>query len=237
MDPSSLAPLSRQRGLLNEMSVIAQNIANAQTTGYREQGVLFSEYLAPDLAQEGVSLTQAHGRLVSTVQGALHETGGQFDLAIDGQGYFQVEDHGEPMLTRAGHFIPDAVGTLRTPDGYALMDLGGTPVQVPPDAQEIAIAPDGTLSADGQPLAQIGIVSPENPSNLSRSAGAIFAAPDGLRPAADSALRQGYLESSNVDPIKQMARMVEVQRAYEMGQNFLRSEDERLRSAIDTLTR
>lgn len=141
MDPSSLAPLSRQRGLLNEMSVIAQNIANAQTTGYREQGVLFSEYLAPDLAQEGVSLTQAHGRLVSTVQGALHETGGQFDLAIDGQGYFQVEDHGEPMLTRAGHFIPDAVGTLRTPDGYALMDLGGTPCRCHPMRRRSRLRP------------------------------------------------------------------------------------------------
>lgn len=237
MDPSSLAPLSRQRGLLHEMSVIAQNIANAQTTGYREQGVLFSEYLAPEATQDGVSMTQAHGRLVSNVQGALHETGGQFDLAIDGQGYFQVDDGGTARLTRAGHFVPDAVGTLRTPDGYALMDLGGTPVQVPPDAQEIAIAPDGTVSADGQPLAQIGIVSPENPSNLTRSAGAVFAAPDGLIPAADGMLRQGYLESSNVDPIKQMARMVEVQRAYEMGQSFLQSEDERLRNAIDTLTR
>ncbi|NVO25966.1 flagellar hook-basal body complex protein [Donghicola sp. C2-DW-16] len=237
MDASSLAPLSRQRGLIQEMSVIAQNIANAQTTGYREQGVLFSEYLAPDAADGGLSMTRAHGRLVSNAQGALFETGGQFDLAIDGKGYFQVDDNGQPLLTRAGHFVPDAFGTLRSPDGYALMDLGGTPVQVPPDAREIAIAPDGTLSADGQPLARIGVVSPENPGNLSRSAGAVFVAPDGALPTTDGALRQGYLEESNVDPIRQMARMVEVQRAYEMGQSFLRSEDERMRTAIDTLTR
>lgn len=236
MGLSNLPPLSRQQGLLQEMNVIAQNISNAQTNGYRQQGVLFSEVLATGQSSDGIAMTRAHGRLVSTVQGPLQQTGGTFDLAIEGDSYFQVETPNGTRLTRAGHFSPDSTGTLRTSNGHALLDLGGAPIQIPTDAGEIGVGADGTLSIDGNPLTRIGLGRPANPGNLIREAGALFDAPDGIIPNQEGRVRQGFVEGSNVDPIGQMARMVEVQRAYELGQSFLQTEDERQRRAIDSLT-
>jgi flagellar basal-body rod protein FlgF len=101
----------------------------------------------------------------------------------------------------------------------------------------IALAADGTLSADDQPLAQIGLFRPIDAARLTRAEGARFAAQGGVEPAFDARLVQGFVEESNVDPVAQIARMIEVQRAYELGQTFLDREDRRIRDTVEALTR
>ena len=225
--------ITRQSGLMNEMRVVANNIANLATTGFRAETAIFSEYVMPLGATGGsMSMARANAHVTSFQQGALTRTGGAFDLGINGDGFFQLDTPSGVRLTRAGAFTPNAEGELVSPEGYRLLDAGGAPIFAPLDANQISISADGTLSADGNPLAQIGLVLPSDPSDLIREGGVKFKTDSELVPADIATVSQGFLESSNVEAVQQIARMIEVQRSYEMGQSFLEKEDERLRSIM-----
>ena len=238
MENATYATLTRQSGLMSELRVIANNIANASTTGFRAAGILFAEHVS-DLGVDHPSLSQAtaRARMTDQIQGALTQTGGPFDLAIEGDGFFVVETPAGPRLTRAGAFTPNANGDLVNFDGHPVLDAGGAPVFVPPGVGPIGIAADGTVSAGGDPIGQIGVVLPINPTALTRQSGTLFDAAEGFETAPEARIIQGFLEGSNVNPMAEISRMIEVQRAYELGQSFLDSEDERVRNVIQTLNR
>lgn len=238
MDNASYATLTRQSGLLREIQVLAHNVANLSTTGFRREGLVFSEFVRQlDRQEEPLSMAAANARQTYLVQGGLTATGGTFDLAIEGDGFFRIDTPEGERLTRAGHFIPNAQGELVTPDGHRLLDLGGAAVFVPAEAAQIAISRDGTISADGQPLAQLGLVVPDDPSSLRRASGVLHFVEGDTLPVENPVILQGFLEDSNVNPISEMARLVAVQRAYESGQKFLDREDERIRNVVQTLGR
>lgn len=236
MDNTVYTTLTRQTGLMREMDMIANNIANAATTGYRQEGIVFSEYVTDVEDGPSLSMARANTRNLSLDQGTLTQTNGTFDLAIEGEGFFLVEANGGQRLTRAGAFAPSAAGDLVTQDGNRVLDAGGAPIFVPPDAGDISVSSDGTLSANGRPLAQVGVVRPLDDTSLVREGSTLFRADSGFEPVEGAKVVQGYLESSNVNPILQIARMIEVQRAYEMGQRFLEREDERVRAAMKTFS-
>ncbi|MEM9796278.1 MAG: flagellar hook-basal body complex protein [Pseudomonadota bacterium] len=224
--------LSRQTGLLREMDVIAQNIANAGTTGYRAEGVIFSEHvLGGGRDMPSISMAHGTGRKTLHAQGGLDRTNGTFDLAIEGPGYFVVDVAGEPHLTRAGAFTTGPDGALLTPEGHAVLDEADTPIFVPTDADAIHVGQDGTISADGAPVARVAVVTPDDPLAMSRHAGTMFRT-DAYAAVDTPKVAQGFLEQSNVDPVTQIARMIMVQNAYEMGQGFMDREDERMRSML-----
>ena len=238
MDNATYATLTRQSGLLNELQIVANNIANANTTGYKAEGMMFSEFVA-DLGPQSDSLSMAAARirLTDRTQGTLTQTGGTFDLAIEGDGYFLVDTPDGQRLTRAGSFTPNQNGELVTMDGNRVLDAGGAPVFVPTGAGAVGIAADGTISAGGTAVGQIGIVAPSNPEEMRRQTGTLFEAPSGFGPAPQGRVLQGFVEDSNVNPIAQVSRMIEVQRAYEMGQSFLETEDNRIRGVIQSISR
>lgn len=228
--------LTRQSGLQREMQVLAHNVANLSTAGYRREGVIFTEYVRNlGRAEEPLSMGSANGRQTYLTQGTLAQTGGALDLAIEGDGFFVIETPQGERLTRNGHFIPNAQGEMVNADGHRLLDAAGAPVFIPADARAITIGRDGTMSSDDQPLARIGLMRPQDPSMLRRAAGTMLEAQGELLPADDAILHQGFLEESNVNPVTEMARMIEIQRAYEMGQKFLEREDERVRAVVQTL--
>ncbi|MBM1308777.1 flagellar hook-basal body complex protein [Sulfitobacter mediterraneus] len=235
MENAGYTTLTRQSGLAREMQIVANNIANTATTGFRAEGLIFSEFVQP--LERGASLSMGQGNVKNTsfAQGALTKTGGTFDLAIEGDGYFLVETPGGERLTRAGAFSPSAEGDLVTPDGYRVLDAGGAPIFVP-SGVIIAVSGDGTLSADGTPLGQIGIVRPSDAAQMTREDGVMFDSPSGFEPAETARVLQGFVENSNVNAVSQLARMIEVQRAYELGQSFLETEDERVRAALKSLS-
>lgn len=234
MENASYTTLTRQSGLAREMQIIANNIANAATTGFRSEGLIFSEYVRP--VENGASYSMGQGNISSTsfAQGALTQTGNPFDFAIEGDGYFLVETPQGERLTRGGAFSPSANGDLVTGDGLRVLDAGGAPIFVPPGV-DVAVSADGTLSAAGAPLGQLGIVRPIDPQGMVREDGVMFRANAGFEPSAMARVLQGFVENSNVSPITQLAQMIEVQRAYELGQSFLDAEDERVRSALKSL--
>jgi flagellar basal-body rod protein FlgF len=236
MDAAGYTTLTRQSGLMREMAVVANNIANISTTGFRREGVVFSEFVKGMDADPSLSMAHASGRHADLAQAALSQTGGTFDFAIQGDGFFLIETAQGERLTRAGAFTPSAEGELVTPDGNRLLDAGGAPIFIPPDAKGVALATDGTLSAGGQPLAQVGLWQPTDPLTLRHQGGTLFAA-DALEPMENAHIVQGMLEASNVEPVSEIARMITVQRAYELGQKFLDAEDQRVRGVIQALGR
>ncbi|UXX82285.1 flagellar hook-basal body complex protein [Roseovarius pelagicus] len=234
MDTIGYTTLTRQSGLMHEMQIVANNIANAATTGFRQEGLVFSEHVTRMQGGPSLSMASAQVRHTSMLQGALTQTGGTLDFAIEGDGFFLIETPQGERLTRAGSFAVSAEGDLVTNSGYRVLDAGGAPVFVPPDATDVSVAADGTVSANGAPLTQIGLVMPTDMNGLIREDGVMFRSEGGITPAPDGRILQGYLEGANVDPVSQIARMIEVQRAYEMGQSFLDAENERLRTALQT---
>jgi len=244
MDSSNFIGISRQSGLLKEMNVIANNIANAGTIGFRREGAIFSEFVV----QAGSDNTSGHGdHLKNSVAigrlgahysdfstGNLSRTGGALDLAIDGEGFFLIGTPDGERLSRAGNFQTDRDGALITPDGQFVLDDAGSSIQIPPGAGLITIGGDGTISAGGEPLGKIGIVTAP-PASLTRLGGNLWQAQDGFTTVENPTLIQGFLEDSNVNPILEISRMIEVQRAYEAGQKILDTDNDLVAKTISAI--
>jgi flagellar basal-body rod protein FlgF len=237
MDATTYTTLGRQSGLMREMQVVANNIANISTTGFRREGVIFAEHIDRLEEAPSLSMARATGRQIDLSQAGLTETGSRWDFAIQGEGFFLIETPDGQHLTRAGSFTPSAEGELVTPDGDRLLDEGGAPVFVPPDARSVTLAQDGTLSADGVPITRIGLWQATDPNSLLHQSGTLYSAESGVEPIEEALLFQGFLEESNVNAVVEVARMIEVQRAYEIGQRLLDRDDERVRAVIQTLGR
>lgn len=236
MDNANYVVLTRQSGLKKELQITANNIANASTTGYRSEGVVFAEMVEAANTEGGsISMTDARVRYTSELPGAVSKTGGTFDVAIQGDGFFQVETPNGVRLTRNGAFSPNAANELVTFDGFRVLDSGGAPIFIPPDQPGLAIASDGTMSTSEGPIAQIGVVAPADASKLEREDGVFFRAPEGALQVDTPQVLQGFIEGSNVNPVEQIARLIQVQRAYEAGQKLLEREDERIRGVVRTL--
>ena len=229
--------LSKQAGLAKELNSVANNIANANTAGYRREGMLFSEYVRA-LEPQDRSISQANvgGHYFDATPGALTQTGGMLDVAIDGDGYFVVETPFGERLTRQGSFMIDAEGQLVTAEGHRVLGDGGSPIAIPPEATSITIAQDGTIAADNAPAGRIGLVTAD-PTTLAREGGNLLRATGETQPIEFQKMRQGFIEESNVNAVLEVSRLIEVQRAYEMGQQLLNDEDERISKTVDAMRR
>ncbi|RDW12152.1 flagellar hook-basal body complex protein [Paracoccus thiocyanatus] len=238
MDNAIYAALTRQSGLMREMRTVANNIANANTTGFRREGVVFSEYMvALDGRGETLAMANGRGRMVDLAPAGMTQTNGRYDMAIDGDGFLMVQTPQGNRLTRAGAFLTNAEGELVNPDGHPLLDDGQAPIVIPAGARSVGIGTDGTISADGDPIGRIGVFAGPDPAKLRHEAGTLFDPGGGVEALENPVLRHGFLEDSNVDPVLEVARMIEIQRAYQLGQGLLDQEDQRIRQTISSLTR
>ena len=236
MDLAGYVALTRVSGLAKELQSVANNIANVSTTGYRREGVVFAEMVQALSAEGGsVAMTEARGRYTDELQGTLVETGGTLDLAVEGDGYFTVMTALGQRLSRAGAFTRNQDATVVNMDGHPLLDEGGGEIVIPFEARSIGVSADGTVSVDGQPAAKLGLVEVADRTKLFREAGVLFRADTEIEAVEDGRVVQGFLEQSNVSPVAEMARMIEVQRAYEYGAKLMDQEDERIRLVVRVL--
>ena len=235
MDDAGYVSLTRQSGLLSELRALAQNVANASTVGYRREGLVFSEYVKTG-GQESISMARAGARFIDQSQGALKRTGAPFDLAIEGDGFFRIETDDGERLSRAGNFSLNAEGEIVTSEGQRVLSADGAPIAIPPDAGAIAIASDGEISANGEVLGRIG-VSTADSKEMRREGNNLFSATKGAEPADEFRVAQGFLEQSNVNTVSEIARLIEVQRAYELGKGLMDREHNRLTAMIQRLGR
>jgi flagellar basal-body rod protein FlgF len=196
----------------NALDATANNIANASTAGFHGDRVTFREAMtaakSPDMA-----LVNTGTARVDSEAGALTPTENPLDLALEGDGYFSVETPQGTRYTRAGNFQLDDQRTLVTADGLAVRGEGG-PITIPPTATEIAVAADGTVSADGQAVGKLHLVRFAG-NQLRREGGTLFSASG--RPEAGELpkVRSGMLESSNVNVVRGVVDLVKVSRTYE----------------------
>jgi flagellar basal-body rod protein FlgF len=238
MESVSHITLSHQTGLKRQMSTLSNNIANVNTTAYREEDMMFEEVLQE--TQDGETGTLSFTQDVSTYydleQGALKKTGNPLDVAINGDGYFTVETDEGPRYTRDGAFTLDAENQLVTKEGRNVLDAQGNPIEVPENAGEIEVARDGTISTPEEDIAQLGVASFDNAQELDRLPDSLYA-PGGQEPAPaeNPEIHQGMLEQSNVQPIKEMTTMMKVVSSYQSTQSMMDNDHQRQLRAIRTL--
>ncbi|KCZ57476.1 flagellar hook-basal body complex protein [Hyphomonas chukchiensis] len=234
MSNAIYATLARQHGLMQEMQVVSNNLANSSTTGYKTDRAIFAEFLVSTGSDaSSLSMGSLAGHSFEMEQGGLKVTGGQFDLAVQGDGYFTVDTPLGTRLTRAGQFQLAANGNLIDMNGSNVLNAGGGPITIPPEATNLVISADGTISANGLQIDQVGVVVPDG--DLMRDSNTYFSAAGGFVAAKDFGIVQGALEQSNVSPVLEVSRMIEVQRAYEAGQTLLETEDQRIGQLISAV--
>ncbi len=216
-----------------QIDAISNDLANVSTEGYKSERVAFSDLLYNTVEQAGTKSSTGAGASAqflghSGTEGAVKETGEPFDLAIEGEGYFQVTGPGGQLaLTRNGAFSIDANGSLTTADGNLLSPPIKVPAGVAPS--EVRIAPDGTVTVGTKKLGQIQLVTVTSPDHL-RSEGASelipTAASGAPHPVTGAKVHQGALEESNVDVAKEMALMVSTQRNYQLASSAIQTESQ-----------
>lgn len=237
-----------------QLDTIAHNLANASTNGYKRSHAVFEDLIYQNLRQAGANTSEQTQmptglqlglgtRAVATArnfsQGNLQQTTNSLDLAIKGQGFFQIQlPDGTTGYTRDGSFQVDAQGQLVTNNGY----LVAPGIQIPPDAQSITIGNDGSVSvtlpqqATPQPVGRILLASFVNPAGLEPRGQNLFTetaasgTPNGGEPGSNGlgALQQGFVETSNVNVVEELVAMIQTQRAYEMNSKAIQTSDQML---------
>lgn len=239
MENSIYLGLSRQVTLRTNMDIIAQNVANMNTTGYRGQNTLFQEYLSkPRGYDDPLSFVNDEGQYQITAPGSLRQTGSQLDVAVVGPGFISVQAPGGDIeYTRDGNFSISPDGTLVTQAGFPVASSGGGNITIPEGSEAIAIDDNGNVSNQDGQLGTIGIFEFENVQQLEQKGNNLYAIVGGEAvPATQSRVKQGHLEGSNVKPVVEMTRMIDTLRDYQSVQKVMDRENERLRSAIQKLT-
>lgn len=221
MDNVMYVGLSRQMTLQRELDVIANNIANADTAGFKVES-LNIETEPRTLPSGDGSLSTINFALDSGVtrdftQGSLKSTGAALDMAIEGDGFFQISTPAGARFTRDGRFSLDTQGRVVNAQGNAVLDSGGGEITLDATKGRPTLGQDGTISQQGQIVGKIGVVRFASLSALSKAGDGAYRNDSNIQPqpATDARLMQGMIETSNVQPITQISRLIEVSRAYE----------------------
>jgi flagellar basal-body rod protein FlgF len=240
MDNGIYVALSRQMGLFRDMEMTANNMANANTVGYGAEKIMFDDYLLrgqdgiANNARTKVAYVNDYSSYRDTSEGAMNVTGNPLDVAIGGPGYFVVQTPLGERYTRAGNFQLDSDGTLVTSQGYPVLDNGGAPIIFEPQDREIAIGEAGDIIVDGQPRTTLGIMEFANPQMMERVGSTLYRA-DGLgQPATASKVAHGTLESSNINPVSELTRMIQVNRSVGSTAKLIDAQYELTRKTADT---
>ena len=244
MDNSLLVSLSQQLAAFRAMDVIANNLANVSTPGFKREAAKFEEFVTqvrPAEDQKGpqsLSFVKDAGVLRDSGQGNIEKTGATYDVALNGSGYFQVQTTAGMRYTRDGHFSLDANGNLVTSEGYQVQGDGGA-ITIAPTDGDINIATDGTISSVvngiGNQLGKLKVVDFANDAALTKQGNNLYSTSQTPTAAANATMRQGSLEGSNVQPVVEISKMIEVMRAYEATATLSKSQEDLMRQAITQL--
>jgi len=245
MQNAVLVGLSRQVALSRELDVVANNIANITTTGYKADGSLFEEFLSSS-ARSGsggrISFVRDRGIWHDMSQGAVERTGNPLDVAIDGRGFLAVQTPRGERYTRNGALQINASGQLVTSEGDIVLGTAG-PITFQPGDRQVSISKDGTISVregasntDSQ-RGRLRLVDFANPQRLQKDGGSTFNAVGGAtpQPATNATIAQGAIEKSNVSGVGEMTRMIEITRAYTQVAAMLQQQSDQGQQAIDKL--
>jgi flagellar basal-body rod protein FlgF len=242
MENTLLIGLSRQVALARELDVIANNMANVNTNGFKARSSLFAEYIMPEatadefpLPDRSFSYVIDNGTPLDFSTGALERTGNPMDVAIKGEAFFVVETPNGERYTRNGALQLDQTGRLVTSDGWPILGDGGE-IVFNPEETGISIGRDGAVSTDQGQRGRIRLVRFEDVQALRNEGANVFASDEPGLPALESSkIESGVIERSNVNAVIEMSRMMEVNRSYTAIANTLQRLAELQRTAVQRL--
>jgi flagellar basal-body rod protein FlgF len=250
MENALLVGLSRQMALSHQLDIVANNIANLDTTGFKADNAAFSEFLMPGARDkefpgkdQRIAFVQDRASWTDFSQGTVQQTGNPLDVAIDGKGFLVVQTPRGQRYTRNGALEINATGQLVTSEGDQVLGTGG-PITFQPTDHGVTISPngiitvrDGTGTADA-PRGQLQIVSFDSPQQLQKDSGSTFMAPDGVNPGQrprNTRVVQGAIEKSNVNAVMEMTRMIEITRSYTDVAAILQQQGDMRRNSLQQL--
>ncbi|RZK89125.1 MAG: flagellar basal-body rod protein FlgF [Methylobacterium sp.] len=242
MQNALLVGVSSQMALQRELDVIANNMANVSTTGFKGRSTRFEEYLMPTASADTflggdrrLSYVIDQGTALDLGQGAIEPDGNPTHVAIQGEAFFSVQTPQGVRFTRNGAFEVNAQGTLVTSDGYAVQGEGG-PITVNPQETGLSIGPDGTVSTNLGVRGKVRLVTFANPQTLTNAGANLYESSAQPQPAGiRGRLESGALEKSNVRPVLEMTRLMDVNRTYAMVSSVITRLDDLRGTAIRRL--
>jgi flagellar basal-body rod protein FlgF len=248
MQNALLIGLSRQTMLERQLDVVSNNIANVNTSGFKADASLFEEYLMSGAHEDNfvgsdrrVSFVQDRGTFRDFSQGAADQTKNPLDIAIDGGGFLVVQTAAGERYTRDGGLQLNGQGQLVTVAGNPVLGTAG-PIVFQPTDHDVSVAPDGTITVQegashtDSLRGKLRLVSFPDAQKLLKEGANLYSAGQGAaQPDLKSAVRQGFIEKSNVNAVAEMSRMIEVSRAYTQIATLLQQESDLHKSAIEKL--
>jgi flagellar basal-body rod protein FlgG len=237
---------------MRRMEMVTNNIANAQTAGYKQDRSALSTFTEVMILQDGTPLAMPQdaniGQLgtaavteeptIDFTQGMLQETERSLDFALEGPGFFAIQTQDGIRYTRDGTFTRDALGRLTNTEGELVLGADGNPITIP--AGKLQVQKDGVMTADDEPFAQLMIVEFTLDQPLKKVGNNQFVARnenDQPRPSASTAVHQGSIEVSNLDMAGAQTTMLELQRAYQASQRLIQYQDEMVGRAVNDIAR
>ena len=241
MENTAYIALSGQSALKRQMSVIANNLANMNTTAYKGEKMMFVEHLVKSKGSktfipQKLTYTRDVAQYQNLTEGPIKNTGNPLDVAIHGDGYFVVDTPDGDRYTRNGHFSLNNEGKLVNLNNQAILSDAGAPFFFSPEDSDIQITADGLISTRNGEIGKIKIVKFDSPQSLQKTASGLYTTEDQPVDVTRPNLMQEYLESSNVNPMSEITKMINVQRAYDSVRTFIDKEDQRQKRMVQQLT-
>lgn len=242
MNNIGFVSLSQATALERSLNMTAHNLSNASSAGYKAMHPLLK---AVDDSSTGDSISYVvdKGSYLDLSGGALTPTKNPFDIALSGEGWFSFQlEGGETGYSRHGQLVLDVDGQLKTSTGRPLLDAGGGPVTLPDDiGQEVIITTGGTITdSEGAVLGAIGVLTIEQEARMMSLGGGMYQLPSNAaapQQAENPKVKQGFVESSNVQAVLEMTRLIDIQRAYENSVKLMNEGDNLTKTAVERLGR
>lgn len=239
MDNALMLGLQAQRVLQRRMEVVANNLANVATSGFKADGLVLDEAEATEAhaadAPADIRFARDAALMRDMRQGPISMTGNALDVAIEGDGFFTIEGPNGPLYTRDGAFALAGDGRLVTGDGRAVLSSGGAPIVLDPQGETPSIGRDGVIRVAGVEAGRIGVASFAAPGALSKVGDNLWDAQDQAPGEFSGVVLQGAIEGSNVRPVVELTRLIEISRAYQSAARIVSDADDLRRRAIETL--
>ncbi len=236
MDNSTYIALSGQTAREHQMEVLANNIANLSTPGFKAEKMMFQEYLTkPTDGSDPSSYVVSQGNARDMSQGPMSHTGNPLDVALNGAGFMTVTTPTGNQYTRNGHLQLDNQGELVTSAGMIVQGDGGSPIVIPAGAGSITIGKDGTVATDKQTIGKIAVVNFDNPQLLAETQSGLYTTSQTAQPVTGTNVEQGTIEDANIQPVVEMTKLMNAAHEISQAKNFADGEHTRIKNAIDRL--
>ena len=242
MDPLTISAASGMRARLESLDMLANNLANAATPGFKLDRESYNLYVAPEAftadAPDPSTLPVVEKNWTDFAPGHLTTTGSSLDFALGTPGFFAVNGPGGTLYTRNGSFELSRAGVLTTGDGYPVRQVGGTAIQLQADLP-FEVAADGTVKQAGAAVGRIEVDDFTNPEALAKFGKNYFQAGNtaGARPASTVEIHQGKIEGSNVEAPEAAVRLVNILRQFEMLQKAMTLSNDMGRRAVEEVAK